>query len=268
MLTPLDASRAPREVQPMTAALNDLMHRVAGALEIERRFSANAAHELRTPLAAMQAHLHAARAATHSPQCGYSLDQLQTSLNRGIRMVEQLLMLARLDPEQALPDSSPVDIKQTAEAVCADLAPRALQQEQTLELHAEAPLPPVAGNADLLAVLISNLIDNAIRYTPRGGRIDVILGTADQSVVVTVADDGPGIPAAQRELVFERFYRLNRNDQPGTGLGLAICRRIVELHHARIDLADQNTGHGLVASVLLPAMTLPTTPNDQLPNPS
>jgi two-component system sensor histidine kinase QseC len=250
-LAPLDASRAPGEVRPMVQALNSLLRRMTETLESERRFTANAAHELRTPLAAIQAQLHTARAAENATEREAAFGQLQRGVERGIRLVGQLLTLARLDPDQALPDAVEVKLGQVAETVCAELAPLALQRGQTLELDVEPDLPPVLGNADMLSMLITNLVDNAIRYTQRGGRIGIEVRRTDDGLLIAVSDDGPGIPAAQRDRVFERFYRLAAQDQPGTGLGLAICRRIAELHRARITLSDGPEGKGLVVSVVL-----------------
>ncbi|MCX7176937.1 MAG: ATP-binding protein [Proteobacteria bacterium] len=250
-LMPLDAASAPGEVRPMVLALNELLRRMTHTLESERLFTANAAHELRTPLAAIQAQLHAARAADGGAERQRAMDQLQLGVERGIRLVGQLLTLARLDPEQALPDAQPVDMGCIAQEVCAQLAPLALQREQTLELEIEPDLPLLPGNADMLSMLIGNLVDNAIRYTQRSGDIKIAIRRQAADIVLEVSDDGPGIPAAQRLRVFERFYRLAGQDQPGTGLGLAICRRIAELHKAQIHLADGPDGIGLSVSVLL-----------------
>jgi two-component system sensor histidine kinase QseC len=251
-LTPLDISNSPEEIRPMALALNGLLQSVTRALENERCFTANAAHELRTPLAAIQAHLVAARAAGSTGDREHSLDQLQRGLDRSIRLVGQLLTLARLDPEQALPDVEPVDVAHVVESVCAELAPLALQRNQTLELVAEPGLPPLPGNGGLLSMLFANLIDNAIRYTPNAGHIWVNVRGEPGGVFVEVADDGPGIPVAQRARVFERFCRLADQTKPGTGLGLTISRRIAELHHARVELADGPDGKGLTVRVSLP----------------
>ncbi|MBI4986392.1 MAG: sensor histidine kinase N-terminal domain-containing protein [Rhodocyclales bacterium] len=261
-LTPLDAASAPGEVRPMVMALNDLLLRMTSTLESERRFTANAAHELRTPLAAIQAQLHAARAAEGEAERLRAMDQLQRGVERGMRLVGQLLTLARIDPEQALPEVRAVDLGAVAETVCAELAPLALQRDQALELAVAPGLPPLPGNADMLAMLLANLVDNAIRYTQRGGHIAIDVRRCDvaDGLRIDVGDDGPGVPAAQRERVFDRFYRLAAQDQPGTGLGLAICRRIAELHGARVELADGPGGRGLTASVCLPAATPAAAP--------
>jgi signal transduction histidine kinase len=159
-----------------------------------------------------------------------------------------MLTLARLDPEQALPQARAVSLGSVAEDVCAELAPQALQKEQTLELSVEEGLPQVSGDEDMLAVLLRNLVDNAIRYTPAGGRIDIALHVRGTLAGVTVSDDGPGIPGADRQRVFDRFVRLAGHGQPGTGLGLAICRRIAELHAAQIELAAGPGDKGLRVS--------------------
>jgi two-component system sensor histidine kinase QseC len=248
-LTLLDEQSAPWEVRPMVLALNQLLLRMTHTLDGERRFTANAAHELRTPLAAIQAQLYAARKAENAVERERAMDQLQRGVERAIRLVGQMLTLARLDPEQALPDVQPVGLGEVAQAVCAELAPLALQRNQTLELDVQSDLPTVHGNADMLSMLLSNLVDNAIRYTHSGGHIDVSVRLDESGLLMQVTDDGPGIAPSQRERVFDRFYRIAQQDQPGTGLGLAICSRIAELHHARITLADRAAGPGLSVQV-------------------
>lgn len=248
-LLPIDASSAPGEVRPMVLALNELLQRVAQTLEGERRFTSNAAHELRTPLAAIQAQLHVARYADNEAEREQSMEQLQRGVERGIRLVGQLLTLARLDPDRPLPDPQLVNFGDIAEAVCAELAPLALQRDQTLELQVEPNLAKLSGNADMLSMLLSNLIDNAIRYTPRGGHINVAVSHYLFGLMFEVSDDGPGIPKAQRERVFERFYRIASQDQAGTGLGLAICRRIADLHNARMTLTEGPNSRGVSVSV-------------------
>jgi two-component system sensor histidine kinase QseC len=245
-LTPVDLGTSPDEIRPMILALNDLLKRVEDAVENERCFTANAAHELHTPLAAIQAHLATARATSGWQERDRSLDKVQHSLERSIRLVGQLLTLARLDPEQALPDTEILDIGSLLESTCAELAPLALHRNQVMELTVASDLPRITGNASMLAMLFTNLIDNAIRYTGENGHVSI---SADKDgatgICVEVSDDGPGIAPADRARVFERFYRLVDQSKPGTGLGLAICRRVVELHGARIDLADGRGGKGL-----------------------
>ena len=251
-LMPLDATTVPGEVRPMILALNELMQRMDHTLLSERRFTANAAHELITPLAAIQVQLHGARSAGSEAERLLAMNQLQRCVERGIRLVGQLLTLARLDPEDALPDVQPMRLGEVAAEVCAELAPIALQRDQELELRVEPDLPPLSGNADMLSILLRNLVDNAIHYTPAGGHIDIAFRSYPGGLLMAVSDDGPGIPVEQRERVFDRFYRIASQDQPGTGLGLAICRRIAELHSALIDLSDGPGGRGMVVTVFFP----------------
>jgi two-component system sensor histidine kinase QseC len=246
----LDETNVPQEVLPIVLALNKLMRRITHTLENERRFTDNAAHELRTPLAAIQAHLYAARSTEGDSERQFALDQVQTGLERSSRLVGQMLTLARLNPKQPLPDATLVNLADMAQTVCAALAPLALQRDQTLELIAEPDLPTLSGNADMLSMLLSNLVDNAIRYTPPGGHICIEVRKNESGCVIAVCDDGPGIEPAQRERVFNRFYRLADQTQPGTGLGLAICRSIADLHRAQIVLSDGPNGQGLTASIV------------------
>jgi two-component system sensor histidine kinase QseC len=250
----LDETTTPWELLPIVMALNDLLKRVTTMLEAERRFNDNAAHELRTPLAAIQAHLYAARQANNESERQLSLDQAQQGVGRGIRLVSQMLTLARLEPDQIMPNFVRLDLAEMVQNVCAELTPLALARDQTLELLADDDLPPLTGISDMLAMLLSNLLDNAIRYTRQGGHISVTVRLDGQSLVMTVTDDGPGIPPAQRERVFQRFYRLADQNVPGTGLGLAICRSIADLHHAHISLSDAPTGTGLSVHVTFPIL--------------
>ncbi len=245
----LDDQGVPSEMRPIVSALNGLLQRMADTLENEREFTDNAAHELRTPLAAIQAQLYATRKADNEEERLRAMDQLQRGVERGIRLVGQLLTLARLDPQQTLPDVHAVHLGEVAEVACAELAPLALHRNQTLDLSITPELPPLMGNADVLAMLIFNLVDNAIRYTGQGGVINVSVRAGTTGLRLEVSDNGPGIAIEQRERVFERFSRIAGQDQPGTGLGLTICRRIAELHHATISLSDGAQICGLTVSV-------------------
>jgi two-component system sensor histidine kinase QseC len=259
-LTPLEEAQVPNEVRPLVGALNHLLERVGNSLEGERRFTANAAHELRTPLAAIQAQAYLVRMAEGEAERQGAVAQLQRGIERAIRLVGQMLTMARLDPQQSLPEVLPMNLKEVAESVCADLAPLALQRRQTLELHAEPGLPLLQGNADMVSMLISNLVDNAIRYTQAGGHIFVNLYREDDAICIRVEDDGPGIPPHLRERVFERFYRVVNAEQTGTGLGLAICQRIAALHGATIRLQAGANEKGTCALVCI-ALTRSAAPN-------
>ncbi len=249
----IDARSVPDEVQPIVTALNDLLSRMAQTLDNERRFTDDAAHQLRTPLAAIQAQLYTARHTQAEAAHRQALEHMQQSVERGIRLVNQLLTLARLDPKHARPEFKNIRLDKLAETICAELAPLALQREQNLELLAAPDLPPVSGNADMLAMLLANLVDNAIQYTPRGGNIVIRLEADGTGVQLAVSDDGPGIAPDQRQRVLERFYRVAEQSQAGTGLGLAICKRVADLRQAPLTLSGGIGGQGLTVRVHLSA---------------
>ncbi|MFA7280747.1 MAG: ATP-binding protein [Sterolibacterium sp.] len=239
---------APTEIKPMLQALNGLFARVKQTLSNERRFTADAAHELRTPLAALAAQAQVAQRSGDDAERQHALEQVRVGVERASHLVSQLLTLARLDPQQPLSDGQPVQLKSLAEEVCAVHGAAALDKQITLELDAVAAA--VRGNATMLQILLRNLIDNAIRYTPRGGHVRVRLSATASSVELRVSDSGPGIPAAERDAVFQRFHRgAAGQDQVGSGLGLSIVQRIAELHGARIALNDAEGGCGLEVSV-------------------
>jgi len=251
-LIAINIDHVPEEVRPLVGALNALLDRMAQTLEQERRFTDDAAHQLRTPLATIQAHLYAFKHAKERAQSARALEHIQQGVIRATHLVNQLLNLARLEPSQQQEAFSSVQLGDIAQSVCAELAPLMLQREQTLELMVAPDLPSMPGDADMLAMLISNLLDNAIHYTQQGGHITIGI-TADGNVLqLVVCDDGPGIAAELREKVFERFYRIAPQSQPGTGLGLAICKRVAELHQASVSLEDGLNGTGLIVRVYFP----------------
>jgi two-component system sensor histidine kinase QseC len=237
-LTPLAPPDAPEEIRPLVEAINGLFARVGTALESERRFTADAAHELRTPLAALDAQAQVALRSQDEEERRHAIEQLRIGVGRATRLVNQLLTLARLDPEKGL-HAQPVPLHQLAEEVCAAQGALALMRNVNLELESSSATVP--GDPDMLRIMLRNLVDNAVRYSPAGGR--VIVAVAKN--ILTVTDTGPGIPATEREQVFDRFHRLAGQDTEGSGLGLSIVARIAELHRARIELADGEGGNGL-----------------------
>ncbi|MCG2578027.1 ATP-binding protein [Dechloromonas sp. XY25] len=243
---------APAEIRPLIEALNGLFLRVEQTLEAERRFTADAAHELRTPLAALQAQLQVAQRARDAGEHDRSLQQLQSGLTRAARLVDQMLLLARLDPESGLPDPQEVDLAALAESVCADLGPQILARNIDFDLEAVAGAKLI-GQAEWLRVLIRNLVDNAVRYTPEGGQVVVRIERHDNGLKLSVSDSGPGIPPEERHAVLQRFHRLDQGGQPGSGLGLAIVARIAELHGARLCLDTSPMTKGLDIGVQFPA---------------
>ncbi|MGH8599170.1 MAG: ATP-binding protein [Burkholderiales bacterium] len=252
-LEPLSTARLPREVTPLVTALNHLLDRLGATLRKQRQFVADAAHELRTPLAAVQLQIQLVERASSADERNAALGRLKQGVARSARLVQQLLTLARLEPDAATPAHAPVDLRVLATEVVAELTPIAQEKNVDLgmsELEAAATL----GDAVALQTLLGNLVDNAVRYTPAGGRVDVALRTHGSKVVITVEDTGPGIPPEDRERVFDRFYRRLGNDLPGSGLGLAIAREIVARHGGTITLADGPGGRGLTVAVGLGAI--------------
>ncbi|MBL8429458.1 MAG: sensor histidine kinase N-terminal domain-containing protein [Dechloromonas sp.] len=249
-LQPLTPASAPEEIRTMLEAINGLFQQVETTLDAERRFTADAAHELRTPLAALQAQLQVALRARDEAERERSLGQLQSGLTRASHLVDQMLQLARLDPESDLPNPQAVDLGKVSEAVCAELGHQILTRNIDFELNAETNCT-VRGQSEWLRVLIRNLVDNAIRYTPNNGVVRVTITQSAKQCRLCVSDSGPGIAAAEREAVLRRFHRLVHHEQPGSGLGLAIVARIAELHRAQLSLGTAASG-GLEIMVVWP----------------
>ncbi len=253
-LSALTPPIAPEEIRPLIEAVNNLFGRVEKTLEAERRFTADAAHELRTPLAALTAQAQVVLRARDDDERRHAGEQLVASTRRATRLVDQLLTLARLDPEASVAADS-VDLARLAEEVCAGHGGMAVVKNVALELDA-APAT-VSGDAAMLLILLRNLVDNAIRYTPVGGHVTVAVATDTGGVSLVVTDTGPGIPAAERERVFDRFRRLAGQDTEGSGLGLSIVARIAERHGATVNLGSGPNDSGLQVSLRFPLSARP-----------
>jgi two-component system sensor histidine kinase QseC len=250
-LQPVAALAVPREVAPLVERLNALFARIAASLERERAFTADAAHELRTPLAAIRAQAQVARQATRDDERRHALDQVIAGCDRAARLAEQLLTLARLDAEGWQGRFAACDLAEIARDELAALAPRAHERGVALELAAEGAAP-VRGEAALLGILLRNLADNAVRHSPRHGTVQVRVAPDSAGVRLAVSDEGPGIPPAERARVLDRFYRLLGGDETGAGLGLSIAARIAALHGATLALDDAPGGRGLLITVRFP----------------
>ncbi len=241
----------PAEVDPLVAAIDKLIAQVAEVLDKERRFTADAAHELRTPLAALKVQAQLARRTQASDTRDRALDQVLVGVDRMTRLVEQLLTLARLDPAAPPTGFVPLILADVAEAVCAELAPAAVANAQNIEF--EGGPGEVAGQRDWLAILLRNLVGNALTHTPAGSRIQVATGSDAEGVWLAVRDDGPGIPATEREQLRARFARGAGAGHEGSGLGLSIAERIAEVHGGCLALEDGLPngvgGHGLAVVV-------------------
>lgn len=254
-LEPLDLPDTPREVMPLQDALNALFARLQVSLEYERRFTADAAHELRTPLAAIKTQAQVALAARDPEPLEHALNKVISGTDRAAHLVEQLLVLSRLDPERAPVNQQPVQLSQIVAECVALYAPMAIGKGQNLGFEASDE-GWVSGDMTLLAILVRNLVDNAVRYTPTGGQVDVRIQRVGNEIVFQVVDTGPGIPEAERREAASRFYRVLGTGEDGSGLGLSIVERIVELHGASLSLDDRDAGEGLAVIVRFEAATL------------
>jgi len=249
-LRPLDETRAPGEVRPLIHEVNALIARLQTMMDAQRRFIADAAHQLRTPFAGLRAQAELAKREEAKREqvaepVREALERICVSTQRCSHLVTQLLTLARNEP-QARQNAAleMLDLHRVAQEIAAHWAPEALQKNIDLGFEAEDRQCPVKGDEASLRDLIDNLIDNAIRYTPAGGRITVRVGYGD-ATWLEVEDNGPGIPVDQRGQVFERFHRIPGNSQPGSGLGLAIVQEVAIRHGARVEIHAGQSGGAL-----------------------
>ena len=251
-LEPLTTGPLPDEIRPLVGSLNDLLARLGRVLSAQRDFVADAAHELRTPLAALTLQIQLAERADSEAQRAAAFTALKGGLARATRVVEQLLTLATQGSDAAEHLPVPIDLAALARQVVAERSPLADAKAIDLGVTGMDQLP-LEADPESLRILLANLIDNAMRYAPSGGRVDVNVRRAGENAMLEVIDDGPGIPVAERERVFDRFYRRPDNEIPGSGLGLAIVRDIAERHRASVVLDDAPGGRGLAVRVRFPA---------------
>jgi two-component system sensor histidine kinase QseC len=254
-LQPVVLPDAPSEMQPLVAALNDLFERISGLMEAERRFTADAAHELRTPIAAIRAQAQVALGEADAAQRRHALEATLQGCDRATRLVEQMLTLSRLETgTTALPGR--LDLGDVARQAAAEAAPRAIAREQVIEVSAEAPCP-VTGDATLAGVLVRNLVDNAIRYSPARAKVKLSVTRDRDTVRLVVEDSGPGLAPADAQRLGERFFRVMGTDTDtetsGSGLGWSIVRRIAAVHGARASVGTSTQLGGLKAEIEWPA---------------
>jgi two-component system OmpR family sensor kinase len=248
-LSPVSESGLPDEVRPLVQELNLLFGRVRTAFDAQQNFVADAAHELRTPLAALKLQTQSLERADSPEARQVAVGRLSAGIERATRLVEQLLVLARQEANAA--PRQAVDMAGIARRAVADLVGVAQARDIDLGLQ-RADAAEVQGQADALTILLRNLVDNAIKYTPSGGTVDVSVLMEGHAVTVLVEDSGPGIPAEERERVFDRFYRVPGSDAAGSGLGLAIIKSIAERHGAKLTLGESARLGGLEAKVTFP----------------
>lgn len=235
----------PIEIKPLVIELNQLFLRLKLAFDRNKRFAGDAAHELRTPLAALKTQAQVALKANREDDRVKALQKVVQSVDRSSHVVAQLLTLSRLSQEEELNDLHPVDLHKLATEILAYLVPIALEKNIEIELAAPPHHVTVRGNDIALGILIRNIVDNAIRYTPENGSVKVQLLNQNQRIIFRVIDSGPGIAKELRDRVFERFYRVLGTQAQGSGLGLAIVSQIADLHHAKIKLNTPANGKGL-----------------------
>lgn len=251
---PLPDADVPDEAAPLVRAVNGLLARLSGALDAQRAFVADAAHELRSPLTALKLQLKLLREAGDEAARKAAMEQLAQGVERATRLVEQLLALARAEPGAAQTLAA-LDLADVAREALADLLPLASARGSELSLQADAPVP-LQGDRNGLIALVRNLADNALRYAPPGAHVELHLALDDGAPLLTVDDSGPGIPPAERGKVFDRFVRRSAQGESGSGLGLAIVRSVAQRHGATVSLADSPLG-GLRVQVRWPRQVPP-----------
>lgn len=255
-LEAIELEDTPKEIAPLVQSINGLMARLATAFSAQRRFLADAAHELRTPVTALRLQLQWLERSRDEGERQQAVADLRSGIDRSQRVIEQLMQLARSEPDGEVLRREAVDLAALVRSAVAASSTKA--GHLGLDLGADAPMPVlVDGDSAQLALLLDNLVENALRYTPAGGVVDVVARASAGQAVLRVVDDGPGIPQAERERVFDRFYRCETapeqaRDRGGSGLGLAIVKAVAERHGARIELREPNKGRGLEVEVAFP----------------
>lgn len=246
----MSLSKVPAEAKPLVTALNKLFVRLEDALEREKRFTADAAHELRTPLAGLKTQAQVALRTTDENVRGTALLQLVRGVDRSSHLIDQLLTLARFYADDVARELSEISMGHLLRDVLSDIAP--LAHERNIDIILQHKIDTnTRGHSDALAAMLRNIVDNAIRYSPIGGTVELSVDESNGYVVVQVDDNGPGIPITERENAFGRFCRLGRNEAPGSGLGLSIAQRIADMHGIVLGL-DTSPARGLRVNIRFP----------------
>ena len=251
-LQPMTLANCPVEIAPLVDGLNALFQRVGESIENERRFTADAAHELRTPIAALRIQAQVARAASSDAERDHALDNVIAGCERAARLIDQLLTLARLEPGSMQLQRVSCDLRAITKSVVADIAPAAVARDIDVELAGSARVV-VSADPALLSILIRNLVDNAVRYSLPRTTVRVLTETADGQVMLSVTDEGRGVPPAEMQRLGSRFYRALGTGESGSGLGLSIVKRIAERHHARVSFQPGPNQKGLRVAVMFEA---------------
>ncbi|QOL47711.1 ATP-binding protein [Massilia litorea] len=251
-LSPVSEAGLPDEVRPLVHELNLLFGRVRTAFDAQQHFVADAAHELRTPLAALRLQAQSLDRAVDPEARKVAVGRLTAGIDRATRLVEQLLVLARQEASAANGAATrPVDLAELARRTVGDLVGLAQAKEVDLGLQHADPVS-IDGQPDALHILLRNLVENAVKYTPQGGTVDIAVRADKERATISVEDSGPGIPPEERERVFDRFYRVAGSEAAGSGLGLAIIKAIADRHGATLTLDKSERLGGLAANVSFP----------------
>jgi two-component system sensor histidine kinase QseC len=250
-ILPLSDERAPQEARPLVLAINRLLARLTVALEGERRFTADAAHELRTPLAALKVHSEVALASEAADVRDHAIRQVKHGVDRAGHLVEQLLSLARLDPLARLPSPRCFDLVECIRDQAAHYSSQGFTDNHELVFDLPQSVLPITGDPNLVGIVLRNLLDNAQRYSPAATQITVRLAAQADKVLLEVLDEGPGVPESARRHLTERFFRAAGAGAEGSGLGLAIVQRVVQLHSADLQITNR-LGGGLQVRVVFP----------------
>ncbi|MEJ2454195.1 MAG: ATP-binding protein [Candidatus Thiodiazotropha sp.] len=253
-LNPVTVEHIPEESSRLVDEINALLKRLKESIERNSRFTADVAHELRTPIAGMLIQLQSNDMDIDEEERKKIIEKVRRGLERLNHVVNQLLVLASIEPERIRHSFERFDLADISGDVMSELAPMALEKQLELELKAPES-PEVFGNRELMTIMISNLVSNAIRFTPDSGRILVSITKAANGISLSVEDTGPGIPEGKKAWVFERLNRVSKGG--GSGLGLSIVKEICQLHQASISLSDKEGGSGLIVNLFLPGLSKP-----------
>jgi two-component system sensor histidine kinase TctE len=249
-LSPINLPNIPEEVSLVVNSVNQLMKQLQNLILGQNQFIADAAHQLRTPLAGAQAQLELAELESDPLKLKSILLKVHQSLDRLLHTINQLLVLAKSQPEAvSMIKMEPLDLNVISKEVASEMVPTSIQKNIDLGFEQAVVPAVIQGNAERLKELLYNLLDNAIRYTQNGGRVTLSINVTDEDVELTVMDNGPGIKLADRDKIFDRFHRVIGSGQDGSGLGLAIVKEIANLHNADIFVSDKNTERGLQVRV-------------------
>ena len=251
-LSPVNVKKVPAEIAPLVQALNELLARLDAAMSRERSFTSNASHELRTPLSSIRLHAQLALKSDDSEDKQRSLQRVIQAVDQSTHLIEQLLLLSKLPAEGQIGDSTDIDLVELCSEVSRQLASFAEDKHITIKTVSatQGQVPTIKSNQHLLHTMLRNLLDNAIRYSPDSSTITCRLEKNEDLLVISIQDEGPGIPASQLNQVRQRFFRIAGQEIDGCGLGLSIVEQAAQHVGAGFDLANRSDGHsGLIASI-------------------